>query len=148
MGLVSKFSCTARYTGGLFCIYDTFFSQYLYFSQIDDQGLHWIYPELLTLNCAQESREQISFLDVLTFRDGNIRCNKTFDKREAQIDPDSTTNPGFMTTKWNPPQTYPCDHSKRAESEGKSDFIARARTGNKKNPFFHIYIYICTQIWV
>ena len=35
-----------------------------------------------TLNCEQESREQVSFLDVLIFRDGNIWCTKTFDKRE------------------------------------------------------------------
>ena len=61
----------------------------------------------------------------------------------AQIDPDSTTIPGFVTTKWEPPQKYPYDHSKRAESEGKSDFYARGTTCATISPVFS-YIYICT----
>ena len=80
--LVYSFSGTARYIDDLFCIDDNLFSNYLYVSQIDDQGLHGIYPDFLTLNCEQESREHVSFLDVLIFRDGNIWCTKTFDKTE------------------------------------------------------------------
>ena len=82
MDLVSKFSGTARYIDDLFCVDNDMFSQYLYISQTDDQGLHGIYPDFLTLNCEQESRETVSFLDVLVFRDDNIWCTKTFDKRE------------------------------------------------------------------
>ena len=66
----------------LFGIDNKLFSNYLYVSQIDDHDLHGIYPDFLTLNCEQESREQVSFLDVLIFRDENIWCTKTFDKRE------------------------------------------------------------------
>ena len=80
--LFFKFSGTARYIDDLFCIDNNLFSNYLYVSQIDDQGLHGIYLDFSTLNCEQESREQVSFLDVLIFRDGNIWCTKTFDKRE------------------------------------------------------------------
>ena len=58
------------------------FSQYLYVGQTDGQGLHGIYPDFLTLNCEQESGESVSFLDVLVFRDDNIWCTKTYDKRE------------------------------------------------------------------
>jgi hypothetical protein len=65
--LVSKFSGTARYIYDIFCIDNNPFSNYLYVSQIDDQGLHGIYPAFLILNCEQESRERVSFLDVPTF---------------------------------------------------------------------------------
>ena len=80
--LVYKFSGTARYIDDLFCVDNYLFSNYLYVSRIDDQVLHGIYPDFLTLNCEQESREQVSFLGFLIFRDGNIWCTKTFDKRE------------------------------------------------------------------
>ena len=82
LDLVSKFSGTARYIDDLFCVDNDMFSQYLYVSQTHDQGLHGIYPDFLTLNCEQESRESVSFLDVLVFRDDNIWCTKTYDKRE------------------------------------------------------------------
>jgi len=82
LDLVSKFSGTARYIDDLFCVDNDMFSQYLYVSQTDAQGLHGIYPDFLTLNCEQESRESVSFLDVLVFRDDNIWCTKTYDKRE------------------------------------------------------------------
>ena len=36
----------------------------------------------LTLNCGQEIGEDISFLDVLVFRDENIWCTYTYVKRE------------------------------------------------------------------
>jgi hypothetical protein len=81
LDLVSKFSGTARYIDDLFCVDNDMFSQYLYVSQTDAQGLHGIYPDFLTLNCEQESRESVSFLDVLVFRDDNIWCTKTYDKR-------------------------------------------------------------------
>jgi hypothetical protein len=78
---VFKFSGTGRYINDLFCIDNNLFSNYLYVSLIDDQGLHGVYPNFLILNCEQESREQVSFLDVLIFRDGNIWRTKILTKR-------------------------------------------------------------------
>jgi hypothetical protein len=82
LDLVTKFSGTARYIDDLFCVDNDMFSQYLYISQTDVQGLHGIYPDFLTLNCEQESRDEVSFLDISVFRDGNVWCTKTYDKRE------------------------------------------------------------------
>jgi hypothetical protein len=82
LDLVTKFSGTARYIDDLFCVNNDMFSQYLYISQTDVQGLHGIYPDFLTLNCEQESRDEVSFLDISVFRDGNVWCTKTYDKRE------------------------------------------------------------------
>ena len=80
--LVAKFSGTARYIDDFFSVDNDQFSNYLYLSDTDADGLHGIYPNLLTLNCEQESTEEVSFLDVLVFRDENVWCTKTYDKRE------------------------------------------------------------------
>ena len=102
--LVSKFSGTARYIDDLFSVDNELFSQYLYVSQTDVHGLHGIYPDFLTLNCEQESNVKISFLDVLVFRDKNIWCTKTYDKREhhplSSIDQKKYPHPSsFLSTR-------------------------------------------------
>jgi hypothetical protein len=45
LDLVSKFSGTARYIDDLFCVDNDMFSQYLYVSQTDAQGLNGIDPD-------------------------------------------------------------------------------------------------------
>ena len=57
-------------------------SNFDYYSQTDSSGMRGIYPSFLTLKREQMSDVEVSFLDVLIYRAGDVFSTKIFDKRE------------------------------------------------------------------
>ena len=79
---LTHFTHTLRFVDDLLTANNPVFEKYLYTSQVDDAGIRGIYPDFLTLKCEQESDKEVSFLDVLIFRDTDVFMSKIYDKRE------------------------------------------------------------------
>ena len=82
LDVVSQFRFTIRFVDDLLSCDNPIFDRYLYYSQTDSSGMRGIYPSFLTLKREQMSDVEVSFLDVLIYRAGDVFSTKIFDKRE------------------------------------------------------------------
>ena len=82
LDVVSQFRFTIRFVDDLLSCDNPIFDRYLYYSQTDSSGMRGIYPSFLALKREQMSDVEVSFLNVLIYRAGDVFSTKIFDKRE------------------------------------------------------------------
>ena len=80
--ILTHLKFTLRFVDDLLSCDNPIFNRYMYLSQTDSSGMRGIYPSFLTLKREQLSDVEVSFLDVLVYRAGDVFSTKTYDKRE------------------------------------------------------------------
>ena len=74
---MSHFKFTLRFVVDLLSCDNPIYNRYMYLSQTDSSGMRGIYPSFLTLKREQLSDVEVSFLDVLVYRAGDVFSTKT-----------------------------------------------------------------------
>ena len=130
--LLRQFRYTLRFVDDLLSCNNPVFSQYLYTSTVDANGIKGIYPDFLRLSGEQDDTVRVAFLDTYVEFDGRCWFTKTYDKREHP--PLSRVR----ALKYPHPSCYISKHAKygiitsRLHCFGRictrrSDFVARVR---------------------